>query len=83
MTLVFLLLLKSAQIQRGRGGFVLHMEEVGVRKKTRLPTLVKDKAAATTFLLHAFLSSRLERFEPYGTAPLTAAFLDCAPTIFL
>ncbi|KAH7719090.1 hypothetical protein AAVH_13419 [Aphelenchoides avenae] len=87
MSMVCLRLLKSAKIQHGKGGFVLHMEEVGVRKKTRLPTLVKDEAASTTLLLNACQSSRIECFELYGTTPLTAVFFDClelhAPTIFL
>ncbi|KAH7707529.1 hypothetical protein AAVH_25228 [Aphelenchoides avenae] len=87
MSLVCLRQLKSAEMLRSGAKFVLVMEKVGAKRKTRLRTGVIDEAAATMALLNACQSSRIERLELYGTTPLSGRFFDslalCAPSIFL
>ncbi|KAH7707534.1 hypothetical protein AAVH_25233 [Aphelenchoides avenae] len=89
MTLVCLRLLMSASMSRSgdKRQFVLIMDEVGAKKKTRLPTGVDDEAAATALLLNACRSSRVYNLELYGTTPMSVDFFDFVvrrvPTIFL
>ncbi|KAH7707532.1 hypothetical protein AAVH_25231 [Aphelenchoides avenae] len=86
---VCLRLLKSVKISRKRAKrqFVLMCDEVGAKKLTRLPTGVHDMAAATTFLLDACQSSRLDSLPLYGMTYVNGHFFDSialrAPTIFL
>lgn len=89
LALVCLRLLNSAKISRSstENQFVLIMRVFDAKKKTRLPTGVDDEAAATSLLLHACQSSRVDTLELYGTTPMDVAFFDSlalhAPTIFV
>ncbi|KAH7718488.1 hypothetical protein AAVH_14083 [Aphelenchoides avenae] len=89
LTMVCLRLLWSAKLSHSgvQRQFVLLMGEVGAKKLTRLPTGVDDEPAATTLLLNACRSSRVESLELYGTGALSVEFFDSlalsAPTISL
>ncbi|KAH7707531.1 hypothetical protein AAVH_25230 [Aphelenchoides avenae] len=89
LTLVCLRMLLSAKISRStaRRQFVLIMDEVDAEEETRIPTGVDDETAATTLLLNACQSSRMESLRLYGTTPMSVDFFDSlalsAPTIFV
>ncbi|KAH7709215.1 hypothetical protein AAVH_23505 [Aphelenchoides avenae] len=89
LTLVCLRQLKSAKVSRcsAENQFVLLMAEVDAKKMTRLLTGVDDEAAATTLLLNACQSSRVDSLELYGTTPMSGDFFDSlalrAQTIFV
>ncbi|KAH7705446.1 hypothetical protein AAVH_27347 [Aphelenchoides avenae] len=89
LTMVCLRLLSCAKMSRSgaQRHFVLLMGVVGTKKLTRLSTGVNDEPAATTLLLNACRSSRVESLELYGMAALGVDFFDAlalsAPTIFL
>ncbi|KAH7709214.1 hypothetical protein AAVH_23504 [Aphelenchoides avenae] len=87
MSLVCLRLLKSAEMLRSGSKFVLIMKEVGAMKKTHLCTGITDEATATTLLLNACQSSRVQRLALYGTTPMSEHFFDslalCARSVFL
>ncbi|KAH7693755.1 hypothetical protein AAVH_39205 [Aphelenchoides avenae] len=86
---VCLRMLNSAKISRcsAENQFMLVMDEVGSKKKTRLPTSVDDEAAATKLLFNACQSARVANIELYRTTPMSTDFFDSlalsAPTIFV
>lgn len=86
LTLVCLRHLKSAKMLRSGANFVLLMDEIGAKKTACLPTGVDDEAAATTLLLDACQSSRVDSLELYGTTPMSGRFFNTlalrAQTIF-
>ncbi|KAH7721309.1 hypothetical protein AAVH_11163 [Aphelenchoides avenae] len=89
MGLVCLRMLISAKVSRcsAENQFVLNIDEVGAKKKIRLATGIDHEAAATTLLLDACQSSRVDSLELYGTTPMSGDFFDSlalrAPNIFV